>query len=296
MPKYLSPTSIAQFMDNEEEFFRKYIVRVGRLPQTKPMAVGSAFDACIKSYLDIYNEHGEVDPKKHEIRYKERFDDSVEPLNREWAFYPGIIVFNMYRNTGALDHFLADAEPGSVVTIDTIERELNGVPILGKPDLMYRSKKYDNEVIIVDWKCNGACSKSSVSPTPGYIDLFPSRAMHKSADVVDGVNQGEIHKNYRLQLTVYGLLANCSIVGIDQLVFGKADPSVEFGDCRVAIHRYKHDGGADILETAAKLWTLIQEYEPGKDFGSVPAKRCAELHKEGELMEDPTVRMLCGRS
>ena len=51
--QYLSPSSIAKYKDNPDEFYMNYLSDKAppRFPQTEPMAVGSSFDAYVKSYL-----------------------------------------------------------------------------------------------------------------------------------------------------------------------------------------------------------------------------------------------------
>lgn len=290
---YLSPTSINQYHVSIEEFFLRYIVRVPRQPQTQPMAVGSAFDACVKAYLMSWSES--YDKDRHKEYYAKNFEDMVEDHNKEWAASKGIIVFNMYKETGALDHITRDVEPGTLRPLDKVEKVINGIPFLGKPDLTWISKLHGCS-IVDDWKCNGACSPHNKSPTPGYMDMFPSRGMHKHCMLVDGVNTLDIHQDYETQLVLYSFLTDAEIVGISQLVFGASAPGV-FGNLRVALHRHRISEKLKIkvMDMALTVWDSVCNYEDGGPFGTISSERCALLIKQGKLLEDPIERMLAGR-
>jgi len=292
---YLSPSSIKQYHDSIEEFFLRYVVRVPRALQSKPMALGSAFDACIKAYFESWGDAWGYKKECHNTLYDKNFEAMVEPHNRDWAYDRGKIVFNMYRQSGALNYITSDAEPGSLRTLDTVEKIVDGVPLLGKPDLLWISRAYGCK-IVDDWKCNGACSIHNKSPTPGFIDMYPSRSMHKACQLVNGVNVLDIHKDYELQLVIYSFLTDAEIVGINQLVFGASAPDI-FGDLRVALHRHRISLKLKmkVLLMMHTVWTCISDYKVGGPFGSITASRCEQLIKQGEILKDPIERMLAGR-
>lgn len=52
-PSYISPSALKTFEKDAADYYIKYLcpTRVPRMPQTEPMAVGSAFDAFVKSFL-----------------------------------------------------------------------------------------------------------------------------------------------------------------------------------------------------------------------------------------------------
>jgi len=62
IPAYLSPSALGVFEKDREQYYLKYLAdnRPPRMPQTEPMAVGSAFDAFVKSYLhhSLFGNHG----------------------------------------------------------------------------------------------------------------------------------------------------------------------------------------------------------------------------------------------
>lgn len=293
---YLSPTSINTYLTNVEEFFLRYIVNVPRTPQERPMAIGSAFDSCIKAYLVSWSSPEGYNRERHTELYQEYFEKEVEEQHRDWAYTRGIVVFNMYRETGALDALLNDVVPGTLEALGKVRCDIDGVPLLGKPDVSWVSKMHGCKVVD-DWKCNGACSQHNKSPNPGYVDIFPSRAMHPACDLVDGVNQLDMHPYYSLQLCVYKLLTGAEIVGINQLVFGASSNPDVFGNLRVALHRHRvsPDLEASVRRTAVELWEHVTSYVQGGPFGSIDAERCALLQKQADLFNDPVERFLSGR-
>jgi hypothetical protein len=295
------------------------MVHVPRQPQTKAMAAGAAFDACVKAYMlkdrDINGAIEDCNVKlagrkvkygsdynpvtldttksNHMNMYECLLAENVELQNIPYARDVGKRIFIDYRTCGALDNILDDALELQPVDELTIEIK-GGLVLLGKPDLIYRSKRY-NEKVVDDWKVNGYTSARSVSPTPGYVDMFPSRAMHKKCVLEPGsgmsVNTLDIPSVYKLQLTVYSLLANADVVGISQLVFDKD------GLLRVAKHRYRvSDTDINVmLRDAWIIWDLVQGWSLGEPFGELTADRCVQLMKQGIVLRDPLVAAMSGR-
>lgn len=300
MLSYLSPSSISLWMQSEEDFFVRYMTDVPGFPQTSAMAVGSAFDACIKAYLTLWTScGGEVASADHVALYQEYLADCVEPELIETARVHGIIVFNKFKETGALSNLLNDLQDSACEVLGKVERVVDGVPLLGKPDLSYVSRSQGCKVVD-DWKCNGAMSKRAVSPTPGYIDLFPSRDMHKKCDLKNGVNMLDIHESYQIQMVIYKLLTDAEIVGITQLVFGASDVEAGvIGECRVALHRHRVSAELErfVMDRAKELWGYVEAYResPTDGFGGITATRCAQLVDQAKVMVDPKIRMLFGR-
>jgi hypothetical protein len=77
-------------------------------------------------------------------------------------------LWQQYQDSGAYDYLLADilASDYAPEMEFTIQGEVEGVPLLGKPDLRYVSK--GGVHVISDWKVNGSRSKTGASPTQGY--------------------------------------------------------------------------------------------------------------------------------
>jgi len=323
MIKYLSPSSIACFQESEEEFFLRYMVRVPRAPQTQAMAAGSAFDACCKAYIlvevckeeigplmDQTNDNLEQKLKKYGTVYEPvQYDsdksdhmnayecllaESVESQNVSWARDVGKRIFVDYRACGALENLLGDMEPGTCKPIDSLEKVVDGIPLLGKPDLMYRSRRFSLQVVD-DWKCNGFCTSRTVSPTPGYVDMFPSRAMHKNCILELGagmsINTQVVPEIYKLQLVIYKLLADADVVGISQLVFDNKS------QLRVAKHRYRVSDSLsqEVVNDAKFLWNCVLDYHSSGSFASINAERCSQLQKQAGILADPRIASLVGR-
>jgi len=262
--KYLSPTSLALFESNPTEFYLKYLAehRPPRLPQTEAMSVGAAFDAFVKNYL-VYALHGKVEAR---FEIEAIFEEQVEPHNRDFAFDAGEYCFDCYRQSGALANLMlelqqAEGEPQFEFKIEQrvgLGNVVDGIPLLGKPDIYFR--KPEGARVIYDWKVNGYCSKSPVSPAAGYVmcrdswnpeTLAHSRShgqQHKRAslmnvggimiNIADGLET--VKKDWATQLAIYMWIlgeevGTRAIVGIDQLCC--APTSGSYPLIRVATHR-----------------------------------------------------------
>ena len=170
-PKYLSNTSKTIFHEDRKLFYVRYISdnKVERPPQTKPMSAGSAFDAFVKAELDDTQDFDEL------------FKKQVEEHNREWAYDMGLHVFNCYKVSGMysrLEDRLADAH--SVKCEYGVNGVVDGVPLFGYPDLV---AEFDDHREVFDWKVQGTCTKTSVSPAKGYgicLDGFVGKKQTRS--------------------------------------------------------------------------------------------------------------------
>lgn len=256
LPKYMSPTSLKTFENNIDEYFLKYLaeVRPPRMPQTQPMSVGSAFDAYVKSYLhlSLFDNYGPDDAYAKEAI----FEKQVEAHNRDWARLAGAYTFNCYKKSGALADLML--ELGTAVNkprfefdlLGEIDTNIGGVPIMGKPDVYFINSQ--GARVILDWKVNGYCGKSTTSPMKGFIFIrdgwMPSekkpsngnRLPHK--DCVPTAFKGikintqeymeNLNEEWATQLTMYAWLlgeevgSQDLIVGIDQIV-GQPGAGVE---------------------------------------------------------------------
>lgn len=279
--KYLSPTSINKFQENREDFYMDYLADKRRVRpyQTEPMSIGSAFDAYVKNYL--YTKI--IGKQDQRFDLKTLFDAQVEERNRKWAWEHGAYVFRCYMQTGALADLLRELEGAS--TEPRFEIEVNGVvngyregitkdigvPLLGKPDLHFINK--DAASMILDWKVNGYCSKSNVSPMPGYINcrsFYKSGMPHKEADIVKHkgiyINRAtrleNLNKAWATQLYIYAWLCGEEvgsdfIVGIDQVV---CKPAGEHPDLRFATHRLRasSDFQFELFRTIQHIWEVCE--------------------------------------
>src|SRR5688572_28983595 len=107
---YLSPSSISVYRSNPTEFYLRYLVddRPERVPQNAPMAIGSAFDAYVKSYL--HNAlFGAVDSK---FELRTLFEAQVESQCRDLAWDHGRYAFDCYKDSGALSDLMLEMQRG----------------------------------------------------------------------------------------------------------------------------------------------------------------------------------------
>ena len=281
--KYLSPSSIRTWEEDRSEFYLRYLAdeRPPRMPQTRPMAVGAAFDAFIKSKLvaDLFGE------KRPQFELKTIFEAQVEPHNRDWARLAGAHVYTQYVKSGALtdlmlelSHAIHEPRFELTVTDEVAIGETVPVPLLGKPDVYFITR--GGEHVIYDWKVNGYCSKSPTSPKPGYIMLRGEGRncgkAHKSAQVI---NKGGIDVNvnhpintvaadWATQLAIYSWILGESvgaqfIAGIDQIVGGgmvdAACPLLRFATHRGHISA---DWQKDLASRIAGIWAQLQTPDP----------------------------------
>jgi hypothetical protein len=253
------------------------------------MSVGSAFDAYVKSYI-VDNLYGKG--AKPEFERDSLFEEQVEEHNWDWARGAGNYAFNAYKQSGMLADLMLELEQatedprfeftveGNVVHEDMID----GIPLLGKPDIWFKSKGGAN--IIYDWKVNGFCGKSATSPKKGYMMcrdgwdhelLKPSRnegAPHKDfiGKVVGGVTINtaypfeKVDTTWANQTCIYqwvmgATVGDENIVGIDQIV---AKPmGGEYPMLRVAAHRgivskeYQYELYGEIRH----VWDTIHDVE-----------------------------------
>jgi len=181
-PNYLSPTSISLFYEDAEEFYRRYLSenKSIRPPQTQPMSIGSAFDAYVKSYL-YNNLFGNDGNGRFDLRTI--FEEQVEEHNRDWAWEHGKLVFDQYKAAGCLADLMLElnqavGKPRFEFSIqDTVETDIGGIPLLGKPDVFFINS--EGARVVYDWKVNGYCANRITSPMKGYVKLRTKRSDDK---------------------------------------------------------------------------------------------------------------------
>lgn len=279
-PKYLSPTSLGMWMQNRRDFYIQYLAenRVPRPPQTTPMAVGSAFDAYVKSFI-VQRLNGSVDPA---FEFNTIFEAQVEAQNRDVARRDGKYVFDFYQACGALSDIILDLEgavgkPRFETAIEGfvtgVSGEFGDVPFLGKPDIYFLTKK--GARVIFDWKVNGFYSNYNISPKPGYVRLRcygpDSGKSHAKAMVmeVDGLKIAATHplcsvdKTWAAQLSIYAWLLGQEvgskfIVAIDQIACSRDGAGNRV--LRVAQHRSQVTEAfqKEVYGNAHKAWYAIQ--------------------------------------
>lgn len=172
-PEYMSPSSLKCFEGNRKEYYLRYLAdhKPPKFPQTRPMSVGSAFDAYCKSHLH-YALCGNYGPDDAYVKDK-IFEAQVEPCNRDWAKRAGEWAFKQYQASGALADLMLELSQ-SVNTPrfefgikDFVHGSAGTVPLFGKPDIFFINSQGCR--IILDWKVNGFCAGSPTSPYKGYV-------------------------------------------------------------------------------------------------------------------------------
>ena len=177
---YLSPSQIKKWESEPEAYFIDYLAdtKVTRSPQTMPMAVGSSFDAYVKASLqrrfglgwDSFPFESEEDALSRNIE---------NPIMLPEASAIGKNMLVAYKDSGAYGHLCEEVLDGGDPTSIRMEVDgkikLWGIPFVYKPDFQFTSslKTLGGDVLpaIIDWKVNGYCSKTNVSPNPGFINV-----------------------------------------------------------------------------------------------------------------------------
>lgn len=316
-PEYLSPSSLKQFEKDRVEFYIKYLAdnRPGRVAQTQPMSVGSAFDGYVKSYIHyaLFGNYG----KDNEYELDTIFTNQVEAHNRDFARPAGEYVFKRYSHCGALSDMMLDLNkaagpPRFEFSIQGVVRgEIGAIPLLGKPDIFFISDRGGR--VIWDWKVNGYCGASGTSPVKGYTKC---RDTWSSLEWKASRNNGMAHKDCWLkdhlgiqingtqymedcstewadQLAIYAWLSGEEIgsenliVGIDQIVSNGYKNPQGFPYLRVANHRSRISANYQytLLDRLNRVWSAIKS---GHIFGEMSREandiKIAELEKLAETL------------
>ena len=301
---HLSPTSLSTYLRDKDAFYTSYLAenRPPRMQHTKPMSIGSSFDAYAKSYLYEQLKIG------NDVNYsfESLFKTQVEEHNRTWAREHGKIAFDAYAKSGALGDLLAALKQSvgrprfefdvTGMVSGFIGSEQRSVLLKGKPDTFYINSA--GARVILDWKVNGYCAESIVSPMPGYIKLRSAAdqtvKQHKDAFImtVGGVkiNAGtyleNLNEDWARQLSFYGWLCGCEvgsefIVAIDQLACGA-------GTIRIAEHRLRISPEFQFatFEQAVETMDVITSDHYFRDLSKEDsAARCLMLDQMAETLE-----------
>jgi hypothetical protein len=237
-PARLSYTQFSLFERSPEEYYLTYIGKVGRGMQTQPMSVGSAFDAFVKSslYKDVFQSS---DPK---FDLRTLFEAQVEPHNRDWARVAGAYDFEADKASGAYTSLLIDLQRSSCAPIFELKVDADisfggvTIPATGHPDLRYKTPA--GHWVIRDWKVNGYCSKSGVSPSPYYVSCdgkpHPKVSLYNCGGLM--LSRELFDSSWVEQLCLYAWLVGVPvgrdfIAGIEQ---ASCKPVVDFPAIRFA--------------------------------------------------------------
>lgn len=137
-------------------------------PQAIFMGVGSGFDAYVKS--EIYSRsHGKTAMKGSFFDFETLFESQVEPHHRDEVLEKATFIWESYKGCYAFDALWADIlrSPVAPMMEDRIEGVIEGVPLLGLPDLVYVDGDHK---VVCDFKILGSAAKvgGGASPVPGY--------------------------------------------------------------------------------------------------------------------------------
>lgn len=267
LPRYLSPSSIHLWQKDEEEFYKKYLsdVPYPKQPSCNYFALGSGFDAFVKAYIHkaVFGNEGEYGKRK-------LFEEQVDKDFWDSAWVDSTLVFEAYKKAGCLaDLFLDLKQAISPPNFEfTLNSEVNGIPLLGKPDMFYLSKT--GHKVVTDWKVTGMYGKSLKSPCKGYIKFRESGKLdkaHKNAVVVEhcgtAINAAiyleEASKDYADQLAVYSWLLG-EPVGSENWVARIDQCTGPLSRLRFATHccRVSEGWGRGFFDVAKNLWEIIQ--------------------------------------
>lgn len=308
---YLSPTSLRLWYENRELFYLEYLCekRKKREPQTSPMAVGSAFDAYVKSHL-----HETLIGKDPKFEFQTIFEAQVEPHNRDEALQAGKIVYDAYCKNGGLADIMLDLrkaigkprfEASIEGFVDCVSVKVGAVPFLGKPDIYFFTEQ--GARIIFDWKVTGYYAARNYSPKKGYVNRLPKKPgvhgknPHKEAFPIDHngfqINCAHpldtVEPSWASQLSIYAWLLGQDvgskfIVAIDEIVCGKdwmGERQIEIAQHRSLVtdkHQY------DLFAKAHAAWYALQA---GHIFDEVSLDesmaRCNTLDKRMEMEHNP---------
>ena len=295
----VSPTSLHLWETDRDGFFEKYLAdyKTPREPQSGAMAVGSAFDAFVKCALHHHlfgNEGGDFITREGVntgigiYNLKRLFEEQVDnPEIRPWAWEAGKYCFDCYVTWGVYGELLrelqtSDEDPRFEFTL---QGEVNGVPLLGKPDLWYKR----GIQVIYDWKVMGYCSKSSQSPKKFYKGCRDCWGMdrgkatrgggglksHKGYKEIDHHGHAigehyleEVDKRWADQISIYSWMMGVApgddtmVSGLDQLACKPApDPEKNRNPLiRVAQHRCRisKEWQDKLVARLTNMWAGLQ--------------------------------------
>ncbi len=284
---YLSPTSVKLFTQDPELFYLRYLAkkRAPRDPQTQPMSIGSSFDAYAKSYL-----YEKVFGKGTDVRFdlETLFEAQVEEHNRDWAWENGKYVFEQYKKAGCIADLMVELNQavGPPRFEITVQAEIEGVPLLGKPDVFFINKLGSR--VIYDWKVNGYCAKSLKSPMAGYIKLREAgKTTKEHRDCVLLLYKGVyinaatyMTGDWADQLSIYAWLMG-EPVGSEEVVFGIDQICGPKDRLRFATHRLRirPDYQFHLLDLVKDTWEAIEQDHIFKDLS------VEESQERGRLLE-----------
>lgn len=319
---YLSPSAIKTFYEDIEKYYKMYLsdIQTPRMAQTPAMAIGSGFDAYVKSYL-----YQAVYGKDHDPRFEREalFETQVEKHNWDVIRPEAEYVFQCYKTSGALTDLLIElnkasespqfeVELTSILNDDhlSVKKDFDDLTLLGKPDLFYKNKA--GKRVVFDWKVNGYYSKYAKSPAPGYLKLRSASGpsfddkQHKKCVPADfhgttingAVSFEDIDADWAAQISIYAWILGEPIgsefVGaIDQIVCSPCKLGVSRPTLRIAEHRAKitREFQINVYTKAVNCWDIIKSGHIFRDMSLEQSiLKCQALDEVNRLtIETPNV-------
>jgi hypothetical protein len=289
----LSYSSLSKWETDPETFYMERLAdkRIDREPQGEPASVGSAFDAYVKSALAA--DLGLTTPS---LEFEPLFESQVEPHNRDKARVDGAYALACYKRSGEYADLLAELGAAFDPQLELeASGTVEGIPLMGKPDLMYRHA--DGSTVIFDWKVKSFYSKHACSPTKGYRlcrdgwalnHALPSRSngtTHKLFKAIYGcmtLHDGclsEFSEDYADQLTIYSWISGTPvgkpfIAAIDELACAPhkkgGSPLIRVSELRAPVttaHQRK------LLDRLLRCWNAITSEHVFTDLSLEDSKR-----------------------
>jgi hypothetical protein len=260
------------------------------------MSIGSSFDAFVKCYIfeAVNGKQSEGDT----YHLRTLFEDQVQEHHWDWAWENGKLVFDAYKRAGCVADLMLEVEKavGPPDFEFTIKAEVDGVTLLGKPDMFFISK--EGFRVIYDWKVNGYCAQSLKSPMKGYLKLREAgktEKMHK--DCVPGLHGGivinagmyleEGDKSWADQISVYAWLLG-EKVGSENWVAGIDQICGPANRMRFATHRARVSSGwqEGFFDVAKNLWDIIQSGWIFRDLSESESESRCKLLDEAEYDDE----------
>lgn len=311
--QYISPSALSIWKRNPDEYYLQYLSDNSppREAQTQPMAIGSAFDAYVKSYL--YKKlYGDNHNPKYDL--DALIEAQVEPQNRDWARDHGRYTFEQYKQSGALADLMlelgnANGEPrfefevrGAVFGYrEPEQRTLENVTLLGKPDCTFTTSH--GQYVVLDFKVNGYQSRTAPSPLPGYIRLRSAgsthHGQHKNCQpmMVGGIMVNvatfldTLNNDWASQLSIYAWLSGEPVgarfvTAIDQLVCDATrckPPAIRIAEHRLFVSEtHQRRTFADLCE----LWDRAHSDHFFREMSKEDSiARCQVLDRQFEALK-----------
>ena len=301
-PKYLSPSAYLLYERSVDQYVQKYIAEpyLERDPQTRAMALGSGFDAYVKTYLS--NELNIEEPFHLETLFNKQVDDELH--TEIWSAAKD--QFEKYRESGALTALLENLTSGRNISFEqdvsqVVELDGTPVPMRGFPDCYYTTA--EEQLVIVDWKCNGYTSNYKKSPSKYFVKEHGTGKSHKKVSPI--VERGvllqkdfcfsETDPKWATQLAIYswmlGIPVGEAAVGqIEQLLISDSNTRL-ISYCGYISKNFQQS----LAKKMARCWKSIQDKHYFPNLSKEDSDRRVRLIEKKNVLlldDNPLMRIL----